>query len=236
MRPLGLALLFILSLAPQALCMTDEERRDYLAFCMASGTFRFEDPGIRDSISGAVARGGSRSIELEPLFRLFSDSDRLKIIDRVQACAQEIARVSSYQVHQARVNTREQVSADLYLTIRPEEYTAAMLCKRPDILFDFRLAKQLMAGGGGALDPKLKVLVDSLLQQTYASIGVNPLTLDFDNLRCEEARLCELRGSIPIEVMSEQIAIYQVPSRQIRVLAGNCQGKVGYVNERFIDF
>ena len=57
---------FILSLVSHGVCMTDAARRDFLTFCMASGIFRFEDPDVRDSISGAIPGEGLRSMEIEP--------------------------------------------------------------------------------------------------------------------------------------------------------------------------
>ena len=63
---------------------------------------------------------------------------------------------------------------ELFLTIKPEEYTAAILCKQPEILFNFRLAKMLMARGGN-IDSNLKWLINSVIAQSSASIGVNPL-------------------------------------------------------------
>src|SRR5688572_15085098 len=96
MRTLGLALFFILSFVSHGVCMTDAARRDFLTFCMASGTFQFEDPDLRDSISGAVARGGLRSIEIESLLRLFPDRDRIRVFEQIQKCTGEIAALDTY--------------------------------------------------------------------------------------------------------------------------------------------
>ena len=154
----------------------------------------------------------------------------------MQKCALDVARMDDYDSRQAMINTGDQSSVDLYLTIKPEEYTAAILCKRPDILMNFQLARRLMASGRN-VDPTLKGIVNSVLAQLSASIGVNPLDLDLDNLSCSEERICEVRGSVPIEVLTDVVSFYKaIPSRQVRVLAGNCEDKVGYVNERFIDF
>ena len=74
---------------------------------------------------------------------------------------------------------------------------------------NFQLARRLMGSGEECRPDIEEELVNSVLAQLSAGIGVNPLDLDLDNLSCSEESISEERGSVPLEVLTDVVSFCQ---------------------------
>ncbi|WP_349369363.1 hypothetical protein [Salinarimonas sp.] len=199
-------------------------RRDYMFLCLL-GDLDFVDRETGERLADEFWNERSSRREAPDFLDKLTLDERLRVMERVQACFLQLSRPAS----PARINPRDARYAELYLDVDPVEYTSGILCERSDIRMQLVFAQQMFGQGGGT-PPLLRQLLET------EGFPVNPFDLDLANLDCSVERICQLRGSVPIEVMSGEAELYGIPARQVRALAGNCEGKVGFVNERFIDF
>jgi hypothetical protein len=120
------------------------------------------------------------------------------------------------------------------------EYARGIICKRPDIRQSLAMGAQLRQLGAG-LDPDLKAQIDNMFGSSLGLDLEDPTTralleVDIASIDCNVQRICEVRGSVPVQVLSDTMYIFDIPMRQVTVQAGQCEGKNGFVNERFVTF
>ncbi len=219
--------------------MDTETRRDFIAACMFSGGFavKGKEPAISQN-------NGTIDIErtVNSWVNLFDNpADKLKAGREIRKCLQEILRADTYQPPtSSRIVSRDNLYAELALSIDPVEYAKGIVCKRPDIRQQLTLSYQLRQLGKN-VDPRLKNKIDAFFSDAFGlnqagSIETAIRNLNPNDIDCSVERICEVRGSVPVKVNTDTMHVFEIPMRQVRVLAGQCQNKVGFVNERFIDF
>ncbi|MEP5116189.1 MAG: hypothetical protein ABJQ90_10725, partial [Parasphingorhabdus sp.] len=214
-------------------------RRDFIAACMFSGGFTVEgDEPIVTEENGNV--DVERTVE-SWIDAFDAPEDKLSAGREIRACLQQILDANSYATRQSRVEARgDALFAEMALTISPVEYARGIICKRPDIRQSLAMGAQLRRLGAG-LNPALKAQIDSFFGESFGLDLEDPTTralleVDVTSVDCSVDRICEIRGSVPVEVLSDTMYIFDIPMRQVLVHAGQCEGQRGFVNERFISF
>lgn len=238
MRTLLATLIIFAASAAQA-NMDTNTRRDFIAACMFSGGFTVEgDEPLVTEENGNV--DVERTVE-SWIDAFDAPEDKLSAGREIRACLQQILDANSYATRQSRVETRgDALFAEMALRIDPMEYARGIICKRPDIRQSLEMGAQLRQLGSG-LDPTLKAQIDSFFGESFGLDLEDPTTralleVDVTSVDCSVNRICEIRGSVPVEVLSDTMYIFDIPMRQVLVQAGQCEGQQGFVNERFIYF
>lgn len=218
--------------------MDTQTRRDFIAACMFSG-------GISVSGREPTVTDADGSVDIDRTVQSWVDAfdkpaDKLAAGREIRSCIQQILDANSYEKRQSRIVPRDNLYAELALSVDPIRYAEGVVCKRPDIRQHLMIGHQLRQFGQN-IDPNTKSAIDEMvggilgvnMKGSFESalFQVNPATLD-----CSQERICDVRGSVPVDVLSNTMYVFDIPMRQVEVLAGQCEGKTGFVNERFIDF
>ena len=192
--------------------MDTNTRRDFIAACMFSGGFTVEgdEPLVTEE---------NGSVDVERTVKSWIDAfdapeDKLLAGKEIRACLQQILDANSYTTRQSLVEARgEALFAEMALTIDPMEYARGIICKRPEIRQVLALGAQLRQLGAG-VDPALKVQIDSFFGLDLADPTTRALLeLDVSSVDCSVDRFCEIRGSVPVEVLSDTMFIFDIPMR-----------------------
>ncbi|MEM9431109.1 MAG: hypothetical protein AAGA32_16650, partial [Pseudomonadota bacterium] len=174
-----------------------------------------------------------READVVSVIEALPPNERLRGSELMKDCRARVDELKTDPPTEARVNAEDASVAELYLNADPQEYTAGILCRRPDIVEQLRLSQKLLGMEPGDTPPPMAA---QLMEGVNDSLPYEVLSFDFDALDCGVERICEVRGSVPITVLSESLSLYGLRARQVAVGAGSCEGKTGFMNERFIDF
>ncbi len=215
----------LLSFSAPAFCgeMTDDQRREYLTLC-------FGNKGFNIQVDEADRSSKNFDGQVDDAIRDLPNEMKMEAYRRRQECALELRNSELEQPVDAYINTRDQRYVELYLRTEPIEYTFGILCRRPDILADFRLSQALMGKQASS-----ELIETQLFGKTIRGFSEN-FDLTDQSLNCKKRRICEVRGRVPVEILTKTIDLYGTPGMQVKVLKGTCAGEAGFVNERFIDY
>lgn len=207
--------------------------RDLIAACMINGKFSVQgkEPPI-------TQQNGTVDIErtVKSWVNLFDKpSDKLEAGKQVRECIKDIIAADRTQPTTSRLVPRDDHYAILALSVDPNEYAKGVICSNPDYIrmlqFSNQYRQQL------PIEPLLQNSIKQVFGNTQESSILKIINnLKSDEIDCSTERICEVRSSVPIQVLTDTINIFGAPMQQVKIMKGPCKDKSGFVNEQFIEY
>jgi len=211
------------------------------SLCLARSDISIESKGRGGILvlkKGFKVEGEYKETEVISLLqKLQSDVNLLVEADKIRECTKpHIEKILNFILGQGVPEKSSLIiprdSSDyteLILANDPLEYAKATICDHPNLYkFNYNF-----------LSSPSKIMFFSALSSVSqsASLVKELFKLNPNDIDCSIERICKVFGSVPINIITDNaIYVFETPMRQVRVLAGQCQNKVGFVSERFIDF
>lgn len=211
--------------------LSSEERRDYIAACLYGKIDTYDRELRKEGAGQLLDNFGGSSVEVSPdLLETLPDNERLKFLEKGRECILKLADALKSTLVDARFNARNGNYGEIYLTPEQTEITLGIICERPDIQMQLQLGSLLT---GGSITPEV---IATWVGLTGAQAKDAFRGVDLNNIDCSKPRICQIRGSVPLE--TSDLAVDYLGTRLVGVtpLAGSCKGQFGYLNERFIDY
>ncbi|MBH0237226.1 hypothetical protein [Methylobrevis albus] len=192
---------------------------------------------IQDFLFGHDVSGRGGGVEVTTNFlELFEPAQRPDVLRIYHACILGLVRPPT----PSRINPRDQMAVPVLFDMSSRTYYEHAICTDPAIRMHFQTAWDLRRLGGEDADTRFapfKTLLDQILGPMTSDpfvkeiAGIDPASID-----CSGPRACEVRGIVPVTALSEPIRAYDATFVRITVNAGTCEGRTGWINERFIDY
>lgn len=215
-------------------------RRDFIAACMFSGGFSVQgrEPIVSDD---------KGKVDIQRTVNSWIDSfnkpeDKLRAGELIRSCLQPILGV--YDRMGARVVPRDSDYVELVTEVMPVEYLKGLICRNKAVRLKFTIS-YVIRNRSHDIDKSAKDLIDDFVYSFGGLLfgdGSDELFVkeimetNPDSINCNSERICKIGGVVPAEIKTDMIKFFDTPMRKVRILSGQCGGKIGFVNERFIDF
>lgn len=225
------------------------------ALCLASSEISIETKGNGKILilkKGVKIEGEYKETEVVSLLKkLQSEVNLLEEADKIRACMQpHIDKILNSVLgltankKPPSITSKNDTPVALFLKNDRTEYLKGTLCKNQfnymKLILSYSLSQmnnQDDSSSNGEPYKFIANILNSTLNLGKPELVIEALReIDLKNLDCTIERTCEIHGSVPIDIRPETMSVFENPMHQVKVLAGQCKDKIGYVDERFIEF